>query len=42
MGPVKITGARVKADTILVEGSLCRHNPATDAKHLAQANHKLS
>lgn len=46
MGPVKITGARVEADTgwclILVEGSLCRHNPATDAKHLAQANHKLS
>lgn len=46
MGPVKITGARVEADTgwclILVAHWLCRHNPATDAKHLAQANHKLS
>lgn len=46
MGPVKITEVRVEADAgwclILVEGSLCRHNPATDAKHLTQANHKLS
>lgn len=40
MGPVKITGARGEADTgwclILVEGSLCRHNPVNDAMHLAQ------
>lgn len=46
MGPVKITEARVEADAgwclILVEGSLYRHNPGTDTKHLAQANYKLS